>query len=577
MLVALKIKSFGIIDELAWQPCEGFNVITGETGAGKSLVIDAVEALLSGKLDDENIRFGDDSSRVEAVFSLPDNSLLPHLHVLLEQNGVASDDDVLLMSCEFRRQGRTVMRINGSAVTRALLREISALLLDVHAQSQHLSLFDKRQHLSFLDAYADVAAQRGIFAENATRLYLLQDELLKLRRAETESVHRQEILRYQHDEICRAKLKDGEEEVLEQQRRVMASCEKLKALAYDAYQALNGEDESVALSRINEAMRAMNGLVALDPSLKPHADALMTAATCMEEVSREIRSYEERLEYDPAQLEEIESRLELIHTLKKKYGASVAHILQKQREIEEELATLDSAGEETILLENDITKTKTEMGQQAQMLSQKRLQAADCFEKAVEKELSDLGMQHVRFRVQITQKEIAGGIPYGDKMVAFAKDGADEVQFMASTNPGEPLKPLADIASTGEVSRFTLALKVALAQADATPVLVFDEIDIGVGGRSGDVIGKKLWQLARHHQVVCITHLPQIAVYAASHFNVSKAESHQRTTSSIDVLDASARIDELAAMLGGVEAGSSAHMGASELLKNASAWIETQK
>ncbi|MCL2615811.1 MAG: AAA family ATPase, partial [Dehalococcoidia bacterium] len=402
MLVALKIKSFGIIDELTWQPCEGFNVITGETGAGKSLVIDALEALLSGKLDDENIRFGDDSSRVEAVFSLPDNALLTHLRVLLEQNGVALDDDVLLMSCEFRRQGRTVMRINGSAVTRALLREISALLLDVHAQSQHLSLFDKKQHLSFLDAYADVATQRGIFAENATRLYALQDELLKLRHAETESVHRQEILRYQHDEICRAKLKDGEEEVLEQQRRVMASCEKLKALSYEAYQALNGEDESVALSRINQAMRAMNGLVALDPSLKPHTDALITAATCMEEVAREIRSYEESLEYDPAQLEEIESRLDLIHTLKKKYGATVAHVLQKLREIEDELATLDSAGEETLRLEDDITKIKTEMGQQAQILSQERQQTADSLEKAVEKELSDLGMQHVRFRVQIT-------------------------------------------------------------------------------------------------------------------------------------------------------------------------------
>ncbi|MCL2281254.1 MAG: AAA family ATPase, partial [Dehalococcoidia bacterium] len=455
MLAELKIKSFGIIDELIWEPSKSFNVITGETGAGKSLVIDAIEALLAGKLDEESIRFGDASARIEAVFSLPNNSLLSRLHALLEYNGVVAEDGVLLISCDFRRQGRAVLRINGSAVTRALLREIGTLLVDVHAQSQHLSLFDRRQHLNYLDAYADTMAQRAAFAERAACLYVLQDELAKLRQAETERVRRQEILHYQHDEISRAKLKDGEEESLEQQRRVMASCEKLKALAYEVYQSLNGDDESVALSRINGAMRAMNGLVSLDPSLKAQSDTLKIAAVSLGEVARDIHSYEEGLEYDPHQLEEIELRLELIHTMKKRYGASVAQVLEKQQEIEAELTKLDFASEETARLEDDIMKLKNDMEQQSLVLSQKRQQAITYLEEAVEKELIDLGMAHVRFSVHMIQKDASDGLHYNDKTVAFTKDGVDEVEFMVSTNTGEPLKSLTDIASTGEVSRFT--------------------------------------------------------------------------------------------------------------------------
>ena len=576
MLLELKIKSFGIIDELIWKPSMSFNVITGETGAGKSLVIDAVEALLDGRLAEEDIRFGADSARIEAVFSLDKNPLLPHLCDLLKQNGIAADEDTVIMSCEFRRQGRTVLRVNGNAVPRALLREIGSLIVDVHAQSQHLSLFDRRQHINYLDAYAGSMPQRIAFAENTMRLYALQDALSNIHKAASEHLHRQEMLRYQHDEITRAKLKDGEEEELEQQRRIMLSCEKLKAFSYEACRALNGDDEPVALSRIHEAVRAVSNMVILDQSLKSKVDALKAAAVDIEEVARDILVYGEELEYDSGQLDRISERLEQIHALKKKFGATVAQILEKQLVIEAELAELDSMGGETQRLENDIMQLRTEMGLQAHELSQKRIQAIARIEKAVENELSELGMAHVRFSVRMTQKEITDGLPYCGKTVVFTKDGVDDVEFMVSTNQGEPFKPLADIASTGEISRFTLALKVALAEADATPVVVFDEIDIGVGGRSGDVIGKKLWNLACHHQVICITHLPQIAAYATMHFNVSKDVSGKRTTSTIDALDANTRINELAAMLGGVEVGETARMNAVELLDKAAAWIKTQ-
>ena len=573
MLAELNIKSFGIIDELSWELGKGFNAITGETGAGKSLVIDAIEALLNGRLDEEHIRFGDDIVRVAAVFSMHGSSLLPFLRSLLENNGILADEDDFLISCEFRRHGRTVMRINGSAVTRALLREVGALLIDVHAQSQHLSLFDRREHLNYLDSYAGTTDKRDAFAESATSLYEMQDELSKLLRAETERAHRQEILRYQYEEVSRAKLKDGEEEDLGRQRCVMQSCEKLKALAYEAYQALNGDDDSTALSRANKAMRAVNGLVALDRSQIEQVNVLKAAIAMIEEVARSMCSYEEGLEYDTYRLEEIENRLEFIHALKKKYGATVEQVLQRQQLIEAEMLELDSVGEAVIRLADDITKQKAEMAQKAQIISRERKQAATRMEKAVERELSELGMEHVRFSVQITQKETSDGLPCNDKIMAFAKYGVDNVEFMVATNLGEPFKPLTDIASTGEVSRFTLALKAALAEADATPVIIFDEIDIGVGGRSGDIIGKKLWGLARHHQVICVTHLPQIAVYAEAHFNVSKITSGERTTSTIDAMTPDARINELAAMLGGAVISETAHMNAAELSEKAIAWI----
>jgi len=579
LLAELKVKSLGIIDELTWCLAGGFNVITGETGAGKSLVIDAIEALLDGRLEEESIRYGADSSRIEAVFFIAKNPLWPRLRELLEEKGIAVEEDDLVMSCEFRRQGRSVIRINGSAVTRGLLREIGRLLVDIHGQSEHLSLFDKKHHLDYLDAYAHCTDKRIEFGESASRLYALKDELAKLKQAVAERVHRQEILRYQNDEITRAKLKDGEEDELERKRRVISSCEKLKALAYEAYQALNGDDGvgPVALSRLNEAIRSMQSLVALDPSLKTQADTLESALAGIEETARDIRSYEERLEYDPRELEEIEGRLELIHTIKKKYGTSVAQVLEHQKNIDSELARLESATEDEARLENDITRLKEELGRQAVLLSLARKKAAAKFEKDVEEELGELNMSQVRFEVAIRQADDEGGIPFDKgRCVAFTRDGADEVEFMVSTNPGEPLKPLAAIASTGEVSRFTLAIKMVLAEADHTPVLVFDEIDIGVGGRSGDVIGKKLWSLARHHQIICVTHLPQIAVFADAHFSVNKENEGERTTSNLAVLEVDNRIKELASMLGGVSRSETSVKNAVEMVQKSENWKKTQ-
>ncbi len=578
MLAELVIKSFGIIDELEMSLAPGLNVITGETGAGKSLVIDAIEAMLEGRLDEESIRFGSDSARIEAVFLLSKSPRWKALRTFLEEKGVSVEEDDLVATCEFRRQGRGVLRINGGAVTKGLLREVGGLLVDIHGQSEHLSLFNKKNHLAYIDAYAHVEEQKTQFGENVSRLLQLQNEFDSIQKAAAERAHREEILHYQIDEINRAKLKDGEEEALNQKRRIISSCEKIKALAYQVHQALNGEEGagSTAFSLLNRAIRSMEELVALDPSLGPQLEFMESSLVGLEESAREILSYEERLEYDPRELEEIENRLELIHNLKKKYGDNVASVLEYQKKAESELLYLESSSEEETKLSGDIAALKTTLGKQANVLSSIRKKAAARFVRAVETELAELNMSQVHFEVEIKQTEDPFGIPLNsERTVSYSKDGVDEVEFMVSTNPGEPIKPLASIASTGEVSRFTLALKVALAEADSTPVLIFDEIDIGIGGRSGDIIGKKLWSLSQHHQVICVTHLPQIAVFAEAHFAVRKETSKERTKSFISILEGEERIPELAVMMGGTVSEMTLK-SAQEMTRSSESWKASQ-
>jgi len=578
LLAELVIKSFGIIDELKISLAPGLNVITGETGAGKSLVIDAIEAMLDGRLDEESIRFGADSARIEAIFFLSKSPAWKTLRLFLEEKGAGVEEDDLVTTCEFRRQGRGVLRINGGAVTRGLLREVGGLLVDVHGQSEHLSLFNKKNHLSYIDAYAHAEEQRTQFGENVSRLSFLQNELDNLQKAAAERAHREEILHYQIDEISRAKLKDGEEETLEQKKRVISSCEKIKALAYEVHQALNGDEGSgsTAFSLLNRAIRSMEELVAVDPSLRSQLECMEGSLASLEESARDIRSYEEGTEYDPRELEDIENRLELIHSLKKKYGGTVASLLEYQTKAESELTYLESSSAEESKFSGNITELKNSMGKQAAALSAIRKKAGTRFVHAVEAELAELNMSQVRFEVEIKQNDDQCGILMGDgRTVSFTKDGVDDVEFMVSTNPGEPIKPLASIASTGEVSRFTLALKVALAEADSTPVLIFDEIDIGIGGRSGDVIGKKLWSLARHHQVICVTHLPQIAVFADAHFTVRKETTKERTTSFISVLKGEDRLTELAVMMGGTRSEITMK-SASEMSVNSETWKSSQ-
>jgi len=577
LLVELRVKNLGIIEDMNWRLDDGLNIITGETGAGKSLVIDAVELLLAGKADEEVIRHGADQARIEGVFSLPPKENLSSLRELLAEKELVADEDTLVIDCQLRRKSPDIIRVNGHAVPKAFLRQIGSLLVDIHGQSDHLSLFDSKSHLDFLDAYAHTLELRQDFNAKAKELHKVGQELKALEKDEQERARREEFLRFQLEEISRAQLKEGEETGLERERDILASAEKLKTISYEAYRALYEEDASgqaaPALDKLNEVAQAIKRLVEIDPSLKPQLDFLEETIDGLTETARSIRAYSDGLEYDPNRLEEIESRLELIRGLKRKYGQTVSEVLAYLTRAQKELDEVSNSAERSARLKETSASLKQTMGQMAARLSAERAKAAEKLMTEVKKELNDLNMPQVEFQVSLSREKDEGGIPLPDgQSYAFGNEGVDTVEFMASTNPGEPLKPLAKIASTGELSRFTLALKGALSEADHIPVLIFDEIDIGIGGRSGEIIGKKLSSLARNHQVVCVTHLPQIAAFADAHFSVHKELAGARTLSMLESLEDEARLKELAIMLAGDHYTETALTNARELMHKAESW-----
>jgi len=581
LLLELKVKNLGIVSEINWSLSDGLNVITGETGAGKSLVIDAVEALLAGKVDEEAIRYGAGEAQIEGVFSLPpDKSCVP-LRALLAEKGINADEETLIISCELRRRGRSVTRVNGNAVPKGLLQQIGRFLVDIHGQSEHLSLLDKKYHLDFLDSYAHAIDLRESFSARATELYNAEQELKSLAEEAKDRARREEFLRFQIDELRQAKLRDGEEEELERERNILSSCEKLKSLSYEAYQVLYGEGNAglsnSTLDKLNDAIQKVKSLVELDSSLQEQLKFLEDTSYGMQEAARDLRSYSDRQEYSPERLEEIEARLELIRSLKRKYGQSIPEMLGYLGKAEGDLAGLTHSSERRTELDDICSRLKEEMGRIASQLSSARSQAARKLVTEVSKELQDLNMSRVEFEVAITRAPATEGIPLPDGQIyAFNNEGVDTVEFTASTNPGEPLKPLAKIASTGEISRFMLALKGSLSHADNIPVLVFDEIDIGIGGRSGEIIGKKLWALARNRQVICVTHLPQIAIFADAHFSVHKETPDARTLSMLQTLQGKPRMEELAVMLAGPQYTQTALDNARELMQKAESWKTSQ-
>ncbi|OGO18585.1 MAG: DNA repair protein RecN [Chloroflexi bacterium RBG_16_50_11] len=582
MLDELAVKNFGIIEEINWKPSAGLNVITGETGAGKSLVVDAVEALLSGQAHEEDIRHGSDEARIEGIFHQDEREGYKALGQLLAEKGLEANDDSIILACDFRRQGRTTPRVNQQAVSRALLKDIGAAMVDIHGQSEHLSLLNKSHHLDYLDAYAHTLEKRHTFAAKVLELHQMEREIQSLTRDERELARHIELLNFQIDEIKRAELQEGEEEALHKELALLMSAEKLKAASFEIYRIIYGDDSAMAassaLDKVNEALPLMKQIADTDSSLQPRMSNLEEIIGGLEELAREIRSYGDNLNFDPQRLEEVQNRLELLKSLKRKYGGSIQGVLDYLAKAEKELAGLASSGERREKLEAQREQLKKEMGALAARLSQERTRAGQKLAAVVKKELSELSMGRVEFVVAVAQETTAEGIPFPDgKCYKFGSTGVDEVTFLASTNPGEPAKALDRIASTGEISRFMLALKSALAEADTIPVLIFDEIDIGIGGRSGEVIGRKLWRLAQHHQVICVTHLPQIAAFADAQYRVSKETTHDRTTSTIESLEGEGREKELAMMIGGARYTESALKAARELIEGAEVWKKSPK
>jgi DNA repair protein RecN (Recombination protein N) len=561
MLVELNISDFAIIDQLNLNFHPGFNVLTGETGAGKSIIIDAVSMLLGGRADTSLIRAECERARVEGVFRLSEH-VQAGINPVLEREGLEGDaPDTLVLGREIRSTGRNFCRVNGSTVNLSILEEIAQTLVDIHGQSEHLSLMQVRQHQVFLDRYAGLDEQRETLAAEVRQLRRVRQELANLQRDEQKLARRLDQLIFQVEEIQAANLKPGEEEELDIERNRLANAEQLSQFAGEAYRLLvegANEEQPSAADLLGQAARAIGNLVKLDPTLQEQQQLADNLTYQLEELAGAIRDYSESIDFDPAHLQEVEERLGLIFSLKRKYGNSIEEIIEFGRRAQTELDNI-SHSEERIEELRQIEETlRRQLGQMGLALSTARREAGQTLAQGVVEQLADLGMAQADFAVELTWADDPGGVyvetEQGLKTLTCDERGIDRVEFLITPNPGEPLKPLVKVASGGETSRVMLALKTVLAAADETPTLIFDEIDQGIGGRVGGVVGRKLWELSHQgqHQVLCVTHLPQIAGYGDTHYHVTKQVSDARTQTGVQVLVGDGRVEELAQMLGAV-------------------------
>jgi len=545
----------------------GFNVLTGETGAGKSIIIDAVSLLLGGKADSDAVRSGCDRALIEGAFDLPSAT---ELHALLIDNDLGNEDDPdrLMLAREIRSGGRSTARVNGRAVPSSLLREIGELLIDIHGQSEHLSLLRPRQHVDLLDRYAGTWEQRESYAARVAQLRAVRKELSDLLKSEAELARRVDMLKFQIEEIRSAKLKTNEDNELTIEQKRLANAETLAALSDDAYTALyEGDGETpAALDALAKAQKALVGLAKIDPQFAAHLGTIDSVTAQIDDLAHEVRRYREAIEYSPKRLNAVEDRLDLIKRLKRKYGAALPDVIAFAERAEKELGTLEHSGERIAELREEEDKLLHEIGRAGKDLSAARKIAAEKLAAGIEAELNDLRMAGARFAVDLKWEPAENGAYANGQRVAFDATGLDRVEFLVAPNVGEGLKPLVKIASGGETARLMLALKTVLSRADQTPTLIFDEIDQGIGGRVGSTVGQKLWGLSKNHQVVCITHLPQLAGYGDAHFKVEKVSDGERTITHVTPLNDKARVEELAQMLGA--SGDGAVKSAKEILRN---------
>ncbi len=578
MLSYLTIRNFAIIDRLDIHLSGGFSVLTGETGAGKSIIVDAVGTLLGGRADTTHIRSGADQALIEGVFSPPLTLYKAAILPLLQEHGLDDEgEDSLILTREINRKARNVCRVNGRLATLGVLRQIGQRLIDIHNQGEHLSLLRVRQHIDFLDRYAGLFALRQEVATKVQALRGTRAELNNLLKDKRELARRMDLLRYQIEEIATARLLPAEEEDLTREQTLLSNAERLANQTDTLYRTLyesEGEQKSV-LDLLGEVSSGLAKLVELDARLQAQHKTVEEITYQLQELTGSLRSYGEEIEYDPRRLRQVEERLDLIYDLKRKYGDSIEEILAFGESAAEELESLSHSEERIEELQSREKELLAQIGQLAGELSAARQHASKMLAEAIEEELKDLGMEKARFAVSMNQIPSDQGVQIDGKKYAFDSRGIDQAEFMISPNIGEPLKPLSKIASGGETARLMLAMKTVLSAADEVPVLIFDEIDAGLGGRAGGVIGRKLWGLTQGHQVLCVTHLPQIAAFGDAHYKVAKSVVGGRTVASAESLVSDSRTEELAHMLGTVS--DATHLSAVEMCEQVQKWKDEQR
>ena len=557
MLTELRIENFAIIQQLKLEFVDGLVIFTGETGAGKSIILDALEAVLGGRAETTTIRTGVDRAQVEATFKL-DPAVRAPIHALLAAEDLLDDPDYVTMGREIRSNGPNVARINGRTVTASLQREVGGYLVDIHGQSEHLSLLRVRNHLDLLDSFAGIEDLLKDYSVPFEQLQKVREQLQNLRQSEQDAAQRADMLTFQIQEIEAAKLTPGEDEELLLERTRLANAESLASHAQNALTLIEeGTPEVPGISELlGQAVEALHNLSRIDATTEKHYEQAESDLASLQDLTLELQNYAESIEFNPRLLDRTEERIDLLNRLKRKYGSTLEAVIAFGDKAKSDLDSITHAEERLEELTAEEQTLLEVLSEKAARLSEKRKAAAGELGGLIEKELDDLRMENARFEVEIATRPDASGLSLLDgSRVAFDSKGYDRVEFLVETNPGEGFKPLVKVASGGETSRLMLALKNVLARADRVPSLIFDEIDQGIGGRVGMVVGEKLWSLSRQHQVMCITHLPQLAAFSDQHYKVTKQMQDGRTITAVIPQKGEDRRNELAQMLGPVGEG----------------------
>ena len=543
MLLQLRVTNYALIDDLTLTFNRALNILSGETGAGKSIVIGAINLLLGERANTDQIRQGQDSAFIEGMVEYNDN-LKQQLTNMINDAGIEESEE-LIIAREVYRNGRSVARVNGRAVPAALLKEIGQKLIDLHGQHQHQSLLHPEQHLELLDAFGGDKLRKARLrvGEVYKKWQEVKKELADIGKDSSERERKVDIAAFQLKEIREANLQPGEDDDLAQREKLLANAEKLSSLVNQAYTDIyTGEETShveAVIDRLNRSVHMLQEASGIDQNLGPILELLESTAAQLDEAAHELRDYQSKLEFEPHELVNIQERLNLINNLKRKYGGSVDEVLAFAVQLEAEIERLENSEVLAEKLEQEVSELEKELESKCEKLSAMRQETADHLEKVLSKALAALALPNASFKVSIDAKD------------SFSTDGRDRVEFLFSANPGEPVKPLARIISGGEVSRVMLALKSTLARQDLVPTLIFDEVDSGVGGATIQKVAEKLAELSNYHQVLCVTHSPQIASMADCHYRLYKDTENERTITRAAYLDNKEIRDEIARMLDG--------------------------
>jgi len=556
MLQELRIKNLAIIDELNLTFSKGLNILSGETGTGKSIILNAVQLLIGDKATEELIRSSEEEASIEALFDISGNlEVKDEIQEKSQRLPNKGEEDSLLVRRVISRSGRGKAFINGNLATLGMLSEIGEKLLSIYGQHEHQSLQRVETHIDILDEFGGLLGLREEFQKDFQRFVSLSEEVKRIREEKERRVKECDLMTFQSKEIETSGIQIGEEKALKEERSLLTHAQKLMAFANLSEEMLYGGNGS-AIEKIQSILNQGREMGTIDPSLSPHLKTLETALIQLEEVALALRDYSRRIEMNPMRLEEIENRLEEIDRLKRKYGPTIEEVLLFKKRVNEALESFTSDGEKLSQLEVLLEPLLGEVIALAKQLSGERRRVASELKRSVEKELGSLGMKKTTFEVQVED-------------LPLSLKGVDRVEFLISPNVGEEVKPLAKIASGGELSRIMLAMERILVKIGGRQVLIFDEVDSGIGGATAEVVGKKLRELSKHHQVICVTHLPQIACFAENHHSVKKEVRTGRTTTIVDRLEKEAIVDEIARMLGGLKVTEKTRAHAKEMIENA--------